>query len=243
MRCVHESQMHENNCFITLTYDQLHLPIHGSLDVKHWQLFAKRVRKKVGKFRFFHCGEYGDKTMRPHYHALLFGVDFTNDPQAQIIKSGKHRLWRSPQLDRLWGKGHASVGALVYETARYVASYAIKKSGLSKEDRNRRLDRLHPGTGEVYQVKPEYTTMSRRPGLGASWQDKYGKTDLYPQDNLVLEGRTFRPPRFYDERTPHEIFKKAIQRRRAEVNSCDTDHLRVRETVQTARTQLSARNL
>ena len=77
IRCVHESSLHEHNCFITLTYNDENLPLNGSLDLKHFQDFMKRLRKKVSvPIRYFHCGEYGSRLQRPHYHLLLFGLDF-----------------------------------------------------------------------------------------------------------------------------------------------------------------------
>ena len=76
VRCAHEMQMHEDNCFITLTYNAEHLPAPETLLLRDFQLFMKTLRNKNGAgIRFFHCGEYGDKLARPHYHALLFGHD------------------------------------------------------------------------------------------------------------------------------------------------------------------------
>ena len=78
MRCTHEAQLHSDNCFITLTYDNAHLPSDFSLDKKHFSDFMKRYRKKFGpNIRYFHCGEYGSKFGRPHYHACIFNHDFS----------------------------------------------------------------------------------------------------------------------------------------------------------------------
>ncbi len=78
MRCMHEAQLHENNCFITLTYDNTHLPSDGSLHYKDFQLFIKRLRKKFGntRIRYYMAGEYGENFGRPHFHACIFGHDF-----------------------------------------------------------------------------------------------------------------------------------------------------------------------
>ena len=81
VRCVHEQQMHEQSCFVTLTYkdtELVHTPDgHPTLFHEHFQLFMKRLRKKFGdNISYFMSGEYGDETFRPHYHAILFGVDF-----------------------------------------------------------------------------------------------------------------------------------------------------------------------
>ena len=78
IRCVHEASLYDNNCFITLTYDSDHVPSDGSLRVEDFQNFMKRLRKSVAprRVRFFHCGEYGERGDRPHYHAILFNLDF-----------------------------------------------------------------------------------------------------------------------------------------------------------------------
>lgn len=190
--------MHDANCFITLTYSPEHMPADGSLRVRDWQLFAKRVRKNVGPFRFFHCGEYGEQTSRPHYHACLFGLDFGSD-RSVVSRRGGNELYRSATLDELWGLGHASVGSLTYQSALYVAQYVLKKVGADVHtERYRRVDGT---TGKSWSVKKEYATMSRRPGLGSSWLSRF-KSDVYPSDEVVHAGRAYRPPRYYDSLLP-----------------------------------------
>lgn len=212
LRCVHEAELHERNCFVTLTYDQANLPSDQSLNVAHWQRFAKRLRKNVGPFRYFHCGEYGETSLRPHYHAAIFGLDFKDD--RQVIRSKPHPLWRSPTLTKTWGMGHCSVGALTYESAAYVARYVMKKvTGSRAKEHYTRVD---TETGEVHQVKPEYVTMSRRPGLGADWLSAYAE-DVYPADEVVHAGRRHRPPRFYDAQLDDEYLEELKVRRRARV--------------------------
>ena len=94
MRCVHESQLYEKNCFITLTYNNDFIPPGNTLVVKHFQDFMKRLRKKYGDgIRFFHCGEYGEKTGRPHYHAILFNHDFDDKYYWRTTKL-KHKCYR-----------------------------------------------------------------------------------------------------------------------------------------------------
>ena len=79
IRCVHEASLHERNCFITLTYRDECLPTNGSLDLDAFQKFMKRLRRRFGEgVRFFHCGEYGENFGRPHYHAILFNLDFSD---------------------------------------------------------------------------------------------------------------------------------------------------------------------
>lgn len=195
IRCVHEAQMHEQSCFVTLTYDPKHVPSDGGLNVRDWQLFAKRVRKRYGRFRFIQCGEYGERNFRPHHHALLFGIDF---PDKVLFKSRPGRdLYTSALLSGLWRKGFCSIGGVSYSSAEYVARYVIKNDvNPVKTERYRRIDYE---TGEEYYVRREYLTMSRRPGLGAKWFDRYSG-DLFPSDEVVIDGRKYRPPGYYFRR-------------------------------------------
>ena len=207
IRCVHEAQMHEENCFITLTFNDEALNLRKnplSLDVEEFQKFMKRLRNKVGnKVRFFHCGEYGEKNGRPHYHALLFGYDF---PDKKLwSKRDDVMLYTSQQLQDLWPHGFVTIGNMNFHTAAYVARYIMKKqTGENSEEHYTRWD---PLTGEGSQIKPEYCTMSRRPGIGATWLEKY-KADVYPHDYVVINGHKVKPPRFYDKQLPEDEYEQ-----------------------------------
>lgn len=213
IRCMHEAQMHETSSFVTLTYDDEHLPPDNGLDVEHWQEFAQRFRDQLGKFRYFHCGEYGDNNRRPHYHAAIFGHDFRSD--RDMLRTTPHELWTSPSLEALWGKGYVTVGNLTVESAAYVARYVTKK--LTGEAGNNHYQWVDPATGESRALKPPYATMSRRPGLGSKWLEKY-HGDVYPDDFVVTsDGKKMRTPKFYDDwyekRFPAEM--EAVKRARA----------------------------
>ncbi len=234
IRCVHEAQMHEKNSFITLTYNENYLPTNNSVNVRHWQLFAKRLRKAMGPFRFLHCGEYGEENKRPHYHACLFGIDFSDDRVVFSQEDG-HILWVSPQLEEIWGQGWCRIGPLNFDTAAYCAAYLQKKitgptikpgeksdqrlayETMSLEKKHRAYQRVDSETGEVTTVKPEYATMSRRPGLGTSWFNKY-QQDVYPDDHVIMKGKKFRPPKHYDnlleKKNPTLLEKLKLQRKK-----------------------------
>ena len=130
IRCMHEAQMHEDNCFITLTFNPESLDDRSnpwSLDVRDFQLFMKRLRKKYGAgIRFYHCGEYGELNKRPHYHACIFGFDFPDKRLWKVTNSG-HRLYISESLDELWPFGFCTIGNVTFESAAYVARYIMKK--------------------------------------------------------------------------------------------------------------------
>jgi len=163
----------------------------------------KRLRKKVGKsIRFFHCGEYGDDNKRPHYHAIIFGFDFEDKKLWGHNKQGDP-LYRSAILETLWTFGFSTIGDVTFESAAYVARYIMKKiTGPDAEDHyKRKYEHIDPYTGEIYKIvfdnTPEYTTMSRRPGIASGWLEKF-PNDPYPSDFIVMRGKKMRPPGFYD---------------------------------------------
>lgn len=199
LRCVHEASLHERNCFITLTYSPDKLPKGNSLVLDHFQRFMKRLRKKFGNgIRFFHCGEYGERFGRPHYHALLFGHDFSDKYYFKTSSSGE-KLFRSPSLEKLWKYGYSSIGAVSFDSAAYVARYVLKKINGKLSDAGFYLvdDIIDFDTGEIFSRKPEYCTMSRRKAIGKSWLEKF-TSDVYPHDAVYLKGRKMRPPKYYD---------------------------------------------
>lgn len=133
--------MHAENSFATLTYDEANIPAGGTLVPKDVELWLKRLRDKLParSLRYFLVGEYGDKSQRPHYHAALFGIG----PDFRSLVS------------ETWGLGHTLLGDLTPASARYVAGYVTKKM-TSKDDP--RLNGRHP----------EFSRMSRMPGIGAT---------------------------------------------------------------------------
>lgn len=215
VRCSHEAQLHEHNCFITLTYNPEHLPENGTLVKRDLQLFMKRLRKLHTGIKFYASGEYGAKLSRPHYHLCIFGFDF-NDKK--ILKSKRayknfghtvrgYNLYTSPTLENLWQYGFSTVGELNEQTAGYTARYVLKKIfGKSKE--------------VYYKDKlPEFSLMSRGGtkgrGLSYGWFKKY-KSDIYPKDFFTINGRRHKPPRYYDklleETEPDTLQKIKTQR-------------------------------
>lgn len=230
LRCSHEASLYDHNCFLTLTYAPERLPKDLSLDKTHWQNFVKRWRKELAAsacvcpvgtetcrckvLRYLHCGEYGPRTFRPHYHAVVFGQDFHED-RVLFEDRGANSLYHSRTLDRLWSHGLCTIGSVNKTTAEYVARYTLKKARVDWQDGSYR--RLDPETGEEWFVEPEYATMSRRPGIGAAWYDKF-KGDLFPSDECVADGRVHGVPRFYSKRLEAEDAEmySRVKRKRAD---------------------------
>ena len=228
MRIIHESSVHEvtgGNCFVTLTYrdrlectddelrDGFHVPDDWSLSKKHFQDFMKRLRKAFApqKIRFYMCGEYGNHCKhgisldlvecplcavgRPHYHACLFNCSFP-DLEPYGSRDGELR-YTSPFLASIWKYGFVDVGELNFDSAAYVARYVLKKvTGVAADDHYMLFDL----DGCITFVTPEFTLMSRRPGIGRDWYDRY-KDDVFPSDQVPVPGAgVFRGvPRYYEE--------------------------------------------
>lgn len=234
LRCVHESKLHDRNCFITLTYDDDHLPENGTLVKKHLQDFFKRLRKRIGKFRYFASGEYGDSNHRPHYHAILFGVDFSFDRKKHSKNSLGDILHESKTASSTWGNGFVTIGNFSYSTAAYVARYVIKKYRGKHPDLH--YKRLNVTTGEEFQLYPEFSCMSLKPGIGSGWYDKFS-SDVFPDDFCVSDGKMHSVPKYYTNRLQERDPKlyKAIKdkRRKSLLSNVDQtpDRRYVREVV------------
>lgn len=243
VRCIHEAQLYDENCFITLTFDEYHIDNDYSLRKADFQKFIKRLRKYVTskeclqkypsiyrrKIRYYHCGEYGELYRRPHHHACIFNFDF---PDKEIIYDGKYKLYTSALLSQIWTDpksempyGYSTVGEVTYESAAYVARYIIKKITGDKAEKH-------------YQGRvPEYTTMSRRPGIASEWFKKY-TSDVYPSDMVVVrDGLICKPPKYYDKIydtiNPQYMARlKHIRSKKAQNNPDNTyKRLRVRQKV------------
>jgi len=247
LRLTHEAQLHDRKCFLTLTYNDESLPPGGSLRLRDFQLFLKRLRKHAKtQIRFFHCGEYGESTNRAHYHAIIFG--FRPDDLVKHSENGQgDQLYSSILLDKLWGLGQVRIGEVTFESAAYCARYILKKvTGEKAEAHYRTFD---PITGEVFQRVPPYVTMSRRPGIAREWFNKYF-TDIYPSDFLILRGKKMLPPKFYD-RVYAGFDLKAVERLKfqrqlkAKPHKADNtpQRLRVREEVKRSQIKTLTRNL
>ena len=253
VRCMHEAQMHEENCFITLTYDEEHLPEDLSLRYEHFQTFIRALRdyfrKHYGKtgIRFYMGAEYGETFGRPHYHACIFGINFPDRKPFKKSPSGS-MLYVSEILKKLWPYGYSSIGDVNFESAAYVARYIMKKMTGTRPDENGITPEDHYtycdlSTGELIKRKPEFNKMSLKPGIGAKWIEKY-MTDVYPEDKIVIRGKkTTKPPRYYDKMLkklyPEDFHELKLER---EEKSFEIDHrefeaerLKVKESVTKAK--------
>lgn len=166
-RLILEGMEHDQKSFITLTYDDKHLPKDGSLVPGDLRNFIKKLRRahEPERIRFFACGEYGDQTQRPHYHVIAFG-----SPPCSVLGNCPRRdnnkcCSVGQRLRSIWQKGLVHVGEVSEDTAAYVAGYCIKKLGDCDADDN------------ILQGRhPEFVRMSNRPGIGFSAVEKIAQT-------------------------------------------------------------------
>lgn len=243
LRCVHEASLHDQNCFVTFTYSDEWLPASRSLVPSHLELFWKRLRRSVGKLRYFACGEYGDQTRRPHYHALIFGYDFPDKVLYRTTERGDS-VYTSPMLNERWSFGGCKIGALTPESAAYTCRYAMKKitGWVSKKH----YEWIDPETGEVHELVPEFARMSRRPGIAREWYERF-KADVYPSDFLVSKGHKLKVPAYYDKQLSEGDREqiKAQRRKLAIARKMDATpaRLKVRAEVKAAQIKQLKRSL
>lgn len=230
IRCVHESKLYEKNSFITLTYANEHLPDDYSVSKREWQLFMKRLREGTShQFRFFACGEYGDLNYRPHYHALLFNYDVSD--KVLYSEERGNKLYTSKTLSKFWPYGLATLGAVTYQSAAYCTRYVMKKMTGDKADDH--YWRINPLTQQLVRQAPEFALMSRMPGLGSGWFDKF-KSDVFPSDFIIMNGTKKPVPEYYLKKLAEEdqtIFKRS----RKAANKFKQEHQDERKRRLTAR--------
>lgn len=201
LRCMHEFTSWNDACFVTFTYDDANLPANSTLVLSDFQNFWKRLRKLLGKrkIRYYGCGEYGERSDRPHYHAVIFGLS-VEDAHTLIGLSSDSRF-QYLNKERTWNKGFIFVGTVTYDSIRYVTQYIDKK--YSKEMN----EHVYYSQNRI----PPFQVCSI--GIGKQFCDKEGermKKDLFTS----YKGVKYSIPRYYRKRLkmPSEVFRdKAIE--------------------------------
>lgn len=242
LRIGHESKSHPVSWFATITYSDEHLPTPPSLNYPDFQKFLKRVRKSIGSFRFFMCAEYGDQNRRPHYHAILFGLQLPD-----VVRWGgtdKYPTFRSSSLEKAWGKGYVLLGSVTPQSANYVARYSLKK--VTGDPASAHYAWTDPTTGEVHQLEPEFCHMSTRPGIGHDWYQKF-HADCHTHDYVIADAQKQPVPQYYDKLgkrrgyTLDEMKQAREIRARSKAWNNTPERLAVRETVLKSKLSLNKR--
>lgn len=152
---------------------------------------------RKSKISYYMCGEYGEQYRRPHYHACLFGMDF-NDKKYFCRSPAGEKLYVSETLNTLWPNGYATIGAVTFESAAYVARYVMKKINGKKQQKHYEV--IDQETGEIKNLLPEYNDMSRGRGnaIGVKFLNRYF-ADVYPAGQVIVRGKPSNAPRYYDK--------------------------------------------
>lgn len=182
IRCVHEAQMHEKTCFITLTYDDEHLT-SNKLIYDDFQKFMKRLRRSQNDpIGMFVTGEYGDKNKRPHWHAILFNYR-PSDAEHKYTSDRGDRVFSSEALSKLWGKGTCEFGDVTLASAGYCARYAAKK--------------LTHGQDQDHDFHP-ISKKSSKHAIGKKWLEKYW-ADVFNYGYVIHDDIKLPIPRYYEK--------------------------------------------
>lgn len=226
LRCMQEASLHENNCFITLTFNDDNLDPILSLQKHHFRNFIKRLRifltrntwnpeknqyekidpshsdavRQPTGVRYFHAGEYGDQFGRPHHHAILFGYDFP-DKIHKVSRRG-FNYYESALLTQLWSdpKTKESYGFHEITSVSFETCAYVARYVCKKINGKNSDDHysIVDEQGNCYVREKEFLTMSRNPGIAAAWYEKYKYTDVWAHDKIHVKGNIYStPPRYY----------------------------------------------
>lgn len=199
VRLMHENKMHQSSEFVTLTYRNEELPHVGTLVPEHLQGFHKRLHNRLlyargMGIRYYGCGEYGDVNKRPHYHSILFGYAF-KDKTLYSKNARGECVYSSKELDEIWSLGDCKIGAVTFESCAYVARYCLKKVDGAKREAGHYA--VYDADGLISEREPEFSHMSRRPGIGSSYFAKYG-AEIAAHDSIIVGAREVPSIRYYD---------------------------------------------
>lgn len=221
-----ESLYHEENYFVTLTYDEDNINIldyvedeegftytndgewNGYLVPKDLQDFIKRLRK-VGKFRYMACGEYGSQTERPHYHMIIFGLHLPKETFYNPKIINKNIYYQNTIIESKWTAGISNICDANWNTTAYVARYITKKqNGVHS-------DQVYASKGQT----KEFFRVSLKPGIGEQYYREHWK-EIYKNDQILIKNNkgtsVCKPPKYFDElyKREHPEEYKELQRRR-----------------------------
>lgn len=205
-----ELPYHENAWFLTLTYDNENVPYRmtwdegtGEVLVENYSLnyedmkkFWKKLRRYLeyhklnkGNLMYFQCGEYGGKTHRPHYHAIVYDLPIKKDDMKEYKRRNGAIYYNVDWITKIWGKGHVVIAPAEWKAMAYTARYTTKKV-YGKEGKK---------FYEEMGILPEKCNMSLKPAIGAQYYYEHA-AEIYERDKIQLKnGRICKPPRYFDK--------------------------------------------
>lgn len=220
-RCMLETQYHNQSLFLTLTYDNEHLPVREVLCEETGELapvaylvkedmakFMKALRQEYAKkydnnLRFFGCGEYGSETMRPHFHIIVFGL-LLDDLVFHHKNFQGDDFYTSATLDKVWKKGFIIASDATWQSCAYTARYIMKK---------------HMGKdADFYEqngLTPEFVNMSRRPGIARQYYEDH--PELWDNEFISISthqgGKDIFPPKYFEKLYESDFPEEAALRK------------------------------
>lgn len=207
VRAQHESHYWTHSFFLTLTYDNLHLPKNSSLSRPHITAFVRELKRNMD-IMIFGCGEYGGKFGRPHYHLILFS---------------NHDI-HSEEYQKHWSFGHIDVGECTPASIAYVCKYSVKKV-------------LGPAAHSYYAdrgIIPEFGIFPKRPAMGRKWLED-NLQHIISNNFVYYNNSKRRIPRYYKKilaaLKPEAALSKSILAQQYMIeSSIDTYHVRFART-------------
>lgn len=232
-RMMMEMEYHDTAYFLTLTYDDAHVPVHQyydeqyvdpdtgevldgikfydslSLEPKDMTDFIKRLRRQQEYYfgrkgiMYFLCGEYGSQTMRPHYHAIVYDIRLPDLEPFGRSIGGVYQYYRSRSLEKLWPYGFVGVANVTWETCAYVARYILKKQ-----------TGQNASFYDTFNLVPEFVRMSLKPAIGLRYYEDH-KDTIFDEDAIhfktAMRGITCKPPAYFDKRFDMEYPSKMAE--------------------------------
>lgn len=278
VRIEKEAKSYDKNIFITLTYNEDNMPKFGDLVDEHITEFLQKLRdkyvmysyvkikpngkkkhcriaKEKDKIRYYCSYEYGGENQRPHYHLIVFNLDF-KDKKVHKVSAGIP-YYTSKTLEEIWNKGHCIIGEVNYDTAFYVAGYCLEKMKISDKTDSSNYAKyvtkymvIDFNTGEILHEKMiEKSRSSRRPGIGYKYYKEY-EEEIKNNGNIIVKGKNRRIPRYYETKLEKDDIVFYRQRKKEKMlsitrNSWDNtrERLEVRKNIATAKLSLKKKEL
>lgn len=206
-RILKEASQYDNNYFITFTFNDENLPKDKMLDKLFFQKFNKnfknllRSKKLKSDFRFYGVGEYGSKNARPHYHCIYFNLDLPDLKYEYTDRKNGFLHFSSKMIENLFGCGFVDIGAVDIGSACYVARYCEKKRRLNKTEKEELIEK---------GIVPEFSAMSRRPGIGFAAYDDILEDFKNGISSHFVKGQLFSLPIYYSKKIKEELKDTSI---------------------------------
>lgn len=225
VRCSLEAEQWTHNYFVTLTYNESHVPYNSfeyidfytgevnsdialTLVPKDLQDFFKRLRinfKRKYDFpsddspgiRFYACGEYGGETKRPHYHLCLFNCPIP-DLEVEAHNYRGDVYYSSEFLNSIWSDKYGEPIGFVTIGELSFDTCAYVARYMMKKHKGKTADYY-----KAHHIEPEFSRMSLKPGIARHYFDK-NSGKIYKYDQIIVTGsdgkaKRVRPPRYYDK--------------------------------------------